>query len=81
MNDQDITIGEVYRLVQTVREELREFISTRPCEPHAVRLALIESKQVDEEKQSMRRGAVAGVLSATGLTIAWDVMRRLLDFK
>ena len=44
------------------------------------RVLVIETRRSEEDKRAMRRGALAGVLAATGLTVAWEAMRNVFGW-
>ena len=44
------------------------------------RVLIIETKRNEEDKRAMRRGALAGVLAASGFTVACEAIRSLLGW-
>jgi len=44
------------------------------------RVLVIETRLSEEDKRAMRRGALAGVLAATGLTVVWETVRNMLGW-
>ena len=47
----------------------------------ANRVTVIETTMAEEAKQAIKRGAWAGIFAATGLGIAWEVLRTLVLHK
>jgi hypothetical protein len=68
MGEQQITLGEVYRLVQSLQADVKAFVSTRPCELHGTRLTVIETARSEEAKQAVRRSTLAGIIASIGMT-------------
>ena len=47
----------------------------------ANRVTIIETTLRDEAKQAIKRGAWAGIFAASGLGVAWEVLRTLVWHK
>ena len=45
------------------------------------RVTVIEATMAEEAKQSIKRGAWAGIFAAAGLGVAWEVLRTLVWHK
>ena len=44
------------------------------------RVLVIETERKEEAKQQVRRGTVAGIFSAAGLTAMWEIIQRRLGW-
>ena len=47
----------------------------------ATRVTVIETTMAEEAKQAIKRGAWAGLFAATGLGVAWEVLRTMVWHK
>ena len=45
------------------------------------RLTVIETERRAEQRQSIRIGAITGLLAATGLTALWEIIHHVLGWK
>ena len=75
---------------RTVRAELLAAIAATDLKLTAVqtesgnareRLTIIETERREEQKQSIRIGAITGLLAATGLTALWEILKHKLGWK
>lgn len=73
--DRDVTLGEVYRKLMELQADVKLFVSTRPCEMHGSRILVIETERKTEARQSVKRGAIAGILSSAGIVIVWETLK------